>query len=187
MIIVKKLALSLGLAFLAACSTDKVAGPEIDANTVTFNDFEGGGGWSSDPAHNNSGLVVKGRAHSGQYAIIVDKDHEYSLTFDLPLGQVSTHKFKTLHLEAWVFLASPQSTATLGLQVLEPDASKQIYGDDIKFRDTVKKYKEWVFVSKDFTLPDNITALQHLRIFAWRADATDEALVDDVKLSLKED
>jgi hypothetical protein len=40
-----------------------------------------------------------------------------------------------------------------------------------------------VHVTKDFTLPDNITSNQHLRFFVWRADATDEVLVDDVQMS----
>ena len=170
---------------MSACSSNNSAGPVIDDNTITFNNFEAGGGWSNDPGRNNPGLVAKGNAHSGQYALRVDKDHEYSLTYDMPLGQVSTSKFKTLHLEAWVYMASAAATGTIGLQIMLPDGSGAIGGDDLKFRDVVKEYGKWVKVSKDFTLPDNITAAQHMRVFMWRADASEEVLLDDVLLSIK--
>ena len=181
----KKIATLLGLSLLGACSSDNAAGPSIDANTITFNNFESGGGWSNEPNRNNPSLVAKGKAHSGQYALRVDKDHEFSLTFDMPLGQISSSKFKTVHLDAWVFMHSDKATGTIGLQIMQPDGSAAVGGDDLKFRDVVKKYNEWVPVSKDFTLPDNITSAQHLRVFMWRADASEEVLLDDVKLSIK--
>jgi len=182
----KKIAALLGLSLLGACSSDNATGPAIDANTITFNNFEAGGGWSNEPNRNNPSLVAKGKAHSGQYALRVDKDHEFSLTFDMPLGQISTSKFKTVHLEAWVYMASDKATGTIGLQIMKPDGGEAVGGDDLKFRDVVKDYGKWVMVTKDFTLPDNITAAQHLRVFMWRADASEEVLLDDVKLSIKD-
>lgn len=170
----------LTLVLLGSCSSGNESTPEVDAQTITFNDFEGGGGWSQDPS-----LFEKGRAHSGQYAIKVDKDHEFSLTYNMPLGKISDHKFRTVHVEAWAFMPSEKSTGNLGVQVMTP-ANEQVYGDGLKLRDVVKDYGKWVAVSKDFTLPDNIIASQSLRVFLWRADATDEVLVDDVKVSIKE-
>jgi hypothetical protein len=175
----------LGLAWLAACSSPNPVGPDVDTSTFTFNNFEAGGGWSSNANQNNPDLVVRGNAHSGQYALRVDRDHEYSLTYDMPLGSISRTKFKTVHLEAWVFMASQRGTATIGLQIMQPDGNTSVGGGDLKFREAVHEYGKWVKVTKDFVLPDNITALQRLRVFMWRADATEEVLLDDVKLSIK--
>jgi hypothetical protein len=157
---------------------------DIDANTIMFNNFEGGGGWSSDPNRNDASLIMKGLAHSGQYALRVDQNHEFSLTFDLPLGKISPSKFKGVHLDAWVFMPSAKATAAIGMQIVQPDGSIAVNGSDIKFGEAIKTYNKWVPVSTDFILPDNIIPAQHLRLFMWRADASEEALLDDVKLSL---
>lgn len=176
----KKAFLLLSLAALGACSSNSAPEATAAANVVTFNDFEAGGGWSQDPT-----LFEKGRAHSGQYAIKVDKNHEFSLTFNLPLGQISDHKFKTIHVEAWVFMPSNKSTGNIGVQVMTP-TNTQVYGDGLRLPDVVKTYGEWVQVGKDFTLPDTITSTQSLRVFLWRADATDEVLLDDMKVTIKD-
>jgi hypothetical protein len=68
---------------------------------------------------------------------------------------------------------------------MQPDGNTSVGGGDLKFREAVHEYGKWVKVTKDFVLPDNITALQRLRVFMWRADATEEVLLDDVKLSIK--
>lgn len=180
----KQLAGILCLAGLGACSADAPADSVVDANTITFNTFEGGGGWSNDAGRNDPTLLAKGRAHSGQYAIKVDQNHEFSLTFDMALGLISRHKFKTVRLDAWAFMPSDKATGILGLQVMEPGTNQQTYGEGIKLKDAVHTYRKWVPVSKEFTLPDNITLAQHLRLSLWRADASDEVLIDDVKLSI---
>lgn len=174
----------LGLTLLSACTAHEPAAT-TGANVITFNDFEGGGGWSNDPGRNNPSLVAKGKAHSGQYALRVDRDHEFSLTFDMPLGKISRGKFKTVHLDAWVFMPNAQATASIGLQVVQPDGTIAVNGSDIKFSEAVKKYNEWVPVGTDFVLPDDIIPAQHLRLFMWRGNASEEALLDDVKLSIK--
>jgi hypothetical protein len=177
----------LGFALLSACASDKkpdATGPTAEANTITFNNFDAGGGWSNDPGRNDPTLLDKGRAHSGQYAIKVDPSHEFSLTYDMVLGQLASHKFKTVRLNAWVFMPSNRATGVLVLQVMKADKNEQVYGDGIKLGETVKTYNEWVAVSKDFDLPNDIAPGQHLRLSLWRADASDIVLADDVKLSI---
>lgn len=180
----KSLATLLGLLLLSACSGGAGRPPRLDDSVVTFNDFESGGGWSSDPAHHNPGLVQKGRAHSGRYALRVDGNHEYSLTFAMPLGRIREAKFRKLRLEAWAFMPSERATASLGLQLLSPDYSQQLFSDDIKLREAVHTYGQWVPIGKDVTLPDSVAPGQQLRLFMWRADATDEVLLDDVMLRI---
>lgn len=169
---------------LGACAPNSAPGPPPGTNTITFNDFEGGGGWSNDPGRNDPSLLDKGRAHSGQYAIKVDGAHEFSLTFDLPLIQISQKKFHRVRLDAWVYLPSAQATGALGIQVMNHAKNEQVFGDYLKLGEVVKTYKKWVPVHKDFTLPANITPVQHLRLSLWRADATDFVLADDVQLTL---
>jgi hypothetical protein len=173
----------VGLLLLSGCAS-RSPRLDIDANTIMFNNFEGGGGWSSDPNRNDPSLVVKGPAHSGQYALRVDQNHEFSLTFDLPLGKISSSKFKGVHLEAWVLMPSAKATAAIGMQIVQPDGTIAVNGSDIKFGEVIKTYNEWVPVSTDFVLPDNIIPAQRLRLFMWRASSSEEALLDDVKLSI---
>ncbi|MBJ6144258.1 hypothetical protein [Hymenobacter sp. BT559] len=178
----KNTTLLLGLALLGACSSNNKEVKTTDgATVVTFNDFEAGGGWLPDPT-----LLAKGQAHSGQYAMIVNKDHEFSLTFNSTLGRLSPRKFKKLRLEAWAYMPDANATGNLGIQLMDASDQKQLYGDGISFRTTIKEYGEWVPISKEFVLPDTITANQHLRMFLWRADAQSDVLVDDVKLSIVE-
>lgn len=157
----------------------------VDDKVITFNNFEAGPGWSNDPGRNDLALVAKGRAHSGQYALKVDKDHTFSLTFEMPMGRISNSKFKTVHVDAWVYMTSERAAGTIGMQIMNPAGTESVGGGDLKFGEVVKKYGEWVEVSKDFTLPDNITAANRLRLFMWRAGATEDVFLDDVKLSIK--
>jgi len=177
----------LGLALLGACSSPppNPVGPDVDTSTFTFNNFEAGGGWSSNANQNNPDLVVRGNAHSGQYALRVDRDHEYSLTYEMPLGSISPRKFRAVHLEAWVFMASERGTATIGWQLMQPDGSAAVTGGELKLREAVHDYGKWVKVTTDFVLPAEAQALQRLRVFMWRADAREEVLLDDVKLSIR--
>ncbi|RPD46153.1 hypothetical protein DNI29_14190 [Hymenobacter sediminis] len=178
----KQLILLLGLMALGACSADQKAGSGLSgAKIITANDFESTAGWNVDP-----GYLDRGRAHSGQYAIKVDQGHEFSLTFDMVLGQATPTKIKVVNLEAWAFLPSERATGMLGIQIMDSGTGQQVFGDGIRLGEVVKSYGEWVHISKDITLPDNITAIQHIRLSLWRADASDYVLVDDVKLSVKE-
>lgn len=178
----KNFTVLLGLALLGACSSDDKAGSGSGGKVITANDFEESAGWNVDPA-----MLDRGRAHSGQYAIKVDKDHEFSLGFDMALGQATPAKIKTVHLEGWAFRVGDNSTGILGVQVMDVNnPGQQVFGDGIKIAEVVKSKGKWEQISKDITLPDNITAAQHLRVSLWRADGTDAVLVDDVKLSIKE-
>ncbi|GAB3861133.1 hypothetical protein GCM10028822_40140 [Hymenobacter terrigena] len=176
----KKYIVLLSLGLLSACSSDTKSTSASGDKIITANDFESTAGWDVSPT-----MLDRGRAHSGKYAIKVDKDHEFSLTFDTPLGQASPTKIKTVHLEAWAFLPSDKSTGVLGVQIMDAN-NQQVFGDGIKLGEVVKSHNKWVQVGQDFVLPDNITAAQHIRMSLWRADASDQVLVDDVKLSIKD-
>src|SRR6476469_8251778 len=159
----KKFTAVLGLSLLAACSSNENVASASDGKTITANDFESLAGWNID-----MGLLDKGRAHSGDYAIKVNKDHEFSLTFDMLLGQATPSKIKKVRLEGWAYLPSDKATGQLGMQIMGPNGSDQLFGDGIRLADVVKTYGKWTKVEKDITLPDNITALDHIRMSLWR-------------------
>ncbi|MBD2723434.1 carbohydrate binding domain-containing protein [Hymenobacter armeniacus] len=176
----KNFTLLLSIALLSACSSDDKAASAQDGSIVIENDFESLVGWNTDPA-----ALFRGKAHSGRYALKVDKDHEFSPTFDMALNYVSPKRVKSIHLEAWAMLPGEKSTGVLGIQVMEPETGKEIYGGGIRLAESVKKGNQWQKVEADYELPATITPTQHLRLALWRADASDQVMVDDVKMTIK--
>ncbi|MDO7847948.1 hypothetical protein Q5H92_16400 [Hymenobacter sp. M29] len=173
----KKFTLLFGLTLLAACSSEDKA---VDDKIITKNDFEALAGWNTDPA-----ALFRGKAHSGRYALKVDKDHEFSTTFEMALGYISPTRVKAIHLEAWVLLPSDKATGVLGVQVIEPETGKEVFGGGIRVAEVVKARGKWEKVEADYTLPENTTPTQRLRLSLWRANASDQVVIDDVTLSVK--
>lgn len=177
----KKIVYLLMLSGLAACSSG--SNENTGADVITFNDFESSAGWGSI----DDSALNKDLAHSGRYSIKVDPAREFSFTFETVLGKVSSTKIKRIRLEGWIYAPSAKATAELGLQVTDPDqGNKQVYGDGIKISDAVKDYGKWVKVSKDITLPDNIAATHHLKLFLWRASSPEAVYADDLRISILE-
>jgi len=175
------LALVATAAVATSCGGDDDKKP-ANGRIVTQNDFESTAGWGVDPA-----LLSREYAHSGVYSITVDPSHEFSLTYEAALGQISPQKFKKIHLEAWVYLQSQKGNASLGVQFTDPaQGNKAIGGEGIDLGQAVKQYNKWVLVSKDFALPDNITSANHLKVFVWRAMASQPVFVDDIRLTILE-
>ena len=178
----KKVVLMLGLvgSLLAACSKSDSSSAN-DANVVTFNDFENFDGWLPPTPS-----LTRDQAHSGKFSIKVDGNTEFSTGYSNMLGKVSPKRMRKIKLQAWAYMPSDKSTARLGIQITDPATGQEIFGDGINFADEVKKTKTWVEISKEVTLPENITAAQNLKLFLWRSSATDAAFVDDVSLSIVE-
>ncbi|WP_156109088.1 carbohydrate binding domain-containing protein [Hymenobacter sp. APR13] len=165
---------------LAACSGSDSSAPD-NAKLITANDFESVEGWMPPtPA------LSREQAHSGKFSTRVDGNTEFSLGYSNLLGKVSPSKLRKITLQAWVYLPSAKSQARLGVQVSDPVSGQEVFGDGITLTDQVKEYKKWVEVSKEITLPENITATQLLKVFLWRASASDAAYMDDIRLTIAE-
>ncbi|GGF04581.1 carbohydrate binding domain-containing protein [Hymenobacter cavernae] len=165
--------------FISSCSSDDelTAGP----NTITANDFESLAGWVGG----DQATLTKTRAHSGKYALEVSNGHDFSLTYDAVLGQISPRKLKKVRLEAWAFRPNPNAKGVLGIQIVDPaQDNKPVAGDGIYLESEVKEFNKWVKVSKDITLPDNLVYTQHLRLFLWRGAGSEPNYVDDVSLTI---
>lgn len=175
------LALAATTAVAASCGNDDAQKP-VNGRVITQNDFESTAGWGVDPA-----ALSREQAHSGVYSITVNPTHEFSLTYEAALGQISPQKFKKIHLEAWAYLQSQKGNASLGVQFTDPaQGNKAIGGEGIDLGQAVKQYNKWVLVSKDFVLPDNVTSANHLKVFVWRAMASQPVFIDDIRLTIPE-
>ena len=175
------LAALTGLTAAAACGSDTATTAGTAAGRVLVaNDFENLAGWGIDPA-----LLARDHAHSGVCAISVDPGHEFSLTYENALGQLSAQKLRKVHLSAWVYLRGPAGGGgVLALQITDPaQGYKAIGNDGINLGEAVNEYNQWVAVSKDVVLPETATSDSHLKVFLWRAGATQAVFADDLRLT----
>lgn len=173
--------LSLGLLLgLAACSPGSQ--PADPSALVTHNDFEAAIGWAGE-----LDATTKVQAHSGQYAIYVDQTREFSLTFNAPLSRLIAFRPRSLRLEAWVYLTDDNSTAKLGVQLVNSATDNtELFGDGIDLQEAAKVHKKWVKVSKTIVLPANVQPTQHLKVFLWRSTATSPVYADDLTITALE-
>jgi hypothetical protein len=164
----------------AGCSSDN-ASSTAPENQLMFSDFESLAGWASDAPS-----LTREKAHSGKYAIKVDNDIEYSLTYRNQLGNLSPTKLQKLRLTAYAYLTNPQSPVALTLQVVKSaQDGAGIFVQGIELGKEVKAANEWTKVSQVITLPQDVTAVNELRVYLWRAGATEPVYVDDVELSIE--
>lgn len=168
------------LGLLASCSGSD-AGNWV-GDYVTNNDFEAVRGWSPDgPA------VTRDHAHSGQYAIFVSPEREFSLTYDLPLSEANVHALKGVAVEAWVYLPSTQDAASLDVQVRLPGPENKLgFNDRLMLPEQVKEGAKWTRVRKEFALPPGLPGDAHLRIFLWRNSSHAPVYLDDLKVKALE-
>lgn len=170
----KKLFLALPLAVLAACGGKDSA--TSDKDVLMTSDIDGMVGWMSNPSD-----LPKGEAHSGNYSLRVDQNHEFSPGYTAILGQLSSTRLRGIKLEAWVYATNKNSRGKLEFVVRDAAGGKEIFRDQTILSD-VKDYGKWELVSKDIMLPPTANYLSQIVIYVSRAEATSPAYVDDIKL-----
>jgi hypothetical protein len=168
------------LAAVAACSGSD-SGTWV-GDYVTVNDFEAVRGWSPD-----GNALTRDHAHSGQYAIFVSPEREFSLTYDLLLGEASVHSLRGVAVEAWAYLPSPQAAASLEVQVRLPgEENKMGFAGSLALPDQVKEAGKWTRVRQEFAFPAGLPYDAHLRIFMWRKGAQGTVYLDDLRVKALE-
>lgn len=168
------------LGILASCSSNSDQGQWI-GDYVTTNDFESVAGWGSDLSS-----LTRDHAHSGRYAVQVGPDHEYGLTYDLPLNQASVHQLKGVEVDAWVYLPSSQASGALALQIIDAGSGKAVHAEYLPLAEQVQVYKEWRPVRKRFMLPAGLSNDLHLRIYLWRNNSPETLYLDDLSVKALE-
>lgn len=176
----RRAAIILTLSTMAACS-----GPDSGnwvGDYVTANDFEAVRGWSPDGA-----ALTRDHAHSGQYAIFISPEREYSLTYDLPLNEASVHPLKGVAVEAWVYLPTTQAAASLEVQVRMPGQENKLgFAGSLKLPEQVQTDAKWTRVRQEFVFPAGLPGDAHLRIFLWRNMSNAPVYLDDLRVKALE-
>ncbi|MBF9235838.1 hypothetical protein I2I05_00370 [Hymenobacter sp. BT683] len=178
----RRLALLGLLALVApACSTDK--GAAADSATVVHNDFDNLAGWLGAAP---TPTLTTEKAHSGQYAIKVDANNEFSLGFSSTLGNLQGVRINKLKLTAWVFVPNGNATALLVTHVGDqPPATKPVLWDGFDVTQAVgNKYNQWVEISKVVEIPKNATATDNIGFFLWRTSVDQPVYLDDFSVSI---
>lgn len=170
------LALASGLGLASCSKPDESAAP---TNRITLNNFEAMDGWG-EPIPSLTNV----QAHSGRYAIKVDKDVEYSMGYTNSLGAASSTKIKKLIVHSWVYADGPGANAVLVVQVTVPEKNnRQLFWQATEL--TTKepgKTKEWQEVTQEYTLPDSVDAAHQLKVYMWRRGSDHATYLDDLEI-----
>ncbi|WP_375416339.1 hypothetical protein [uncultured Hymenobacter sp.] len=174
----RRLGLS-GLLALAACQP-RAGRQDVREWVVFAEDFEHLAGWlPPDPT------LTTERAHSGRYAVKVDKEHPFSITYRLTLGEKFMQRPRLMRLSAWVWVTGPDEAAELVLVGNSPDAppnappqvTSQLFLSDYW------PYKRWTYISRDVPLPPEVSARTGLVVYVWHNAAKDAVFTDDWQLT----
>jgi hypothetical protein len=175
----KKIACLGFLAFSIVSCSDNKNEVEKDDKTIMFNNFEMIDGWVNNPSLTNE------QAHSGKYSIKVDPNIEFSMTYQKPLGQITTKRPKKIELSGWVYTASEKGSAVIGLTIND-ESGKEVFGSGINLEEDLKDYKEWTLLKKEIELPGIVQPINNLKVFIWRKGATEPVYLDDLQVRVLE-
>lgn len=170
----------LALALLPGGCTYRPAYPTAQEHQVFFNDFEHLVGWIQE---NNASLSTE-RAHSGRYAVRVDKDHPYSILYRLRLSQKFTARPRRMRLSAWTWVENSQEDAQLIFSLSapnEPQEKSKLYRQIYLADDW--PYQRWTHVSRDFDLPAELSSQATLVVYLWAGGAAHPVYADDWELT----
>ncbi|GAB3239430.1 hypothetical protein GCM10027346_32710 [Hymenobacter seoulensis] len=173
----------LGILLMASqcgCPTDPAevrAYQDVREHVVFANDFEQIPNWISE------GSLTTERAHSGRYAVKVDKEHPFSLTYRRIIGDMFTQRPRRMKLSAWVWVEGPYDDALLAFNLNPPAGSSQpMFSAKIYLADNWP-YRRWIHVSRDIDLPPVYSSQSQLSIFLWHNTAQNTVYADDWKLT----
>lgn len=162
---------------LVGCSSSETA--ELPKNLISHNDFESMEGWL--PA---SPSLVNRAAHSGNYALQVGGDVEYSHTYINTLGKVSPVRLQKVDVSAWAMAPAKGSTAKLVVEVKNPASDgPAVFWETIDLAEQVKEFNKWTEVKKTFTLPATVEPTFELRVYMWRGSSPTPILLDDLTIA----
>lgn len=143
-------------------------------------DFENFAGWLTDsPAQ---GTLTRVKAHSGQYSVLVDAAHEFSLSYNNQLRTLAPARPSKLTVSGWVLVPSAQSNAKLVAEVKNPTGGPSLLWEGLDVAKTVKTFGEWQYVEQTFSLPPTIQPNSRLLVYLWRAESREPVYLDDLKI-----
>jgi hypothetical protein len=173
----KKLLLVLiGAASLSACSGDN-SSAKLGKDVLMHNDFESMAGWIPETT-----ALTRDKAHSGNYSVKVDQEHEYSMGYNCLLGQLTPTRIRGVRLEAWGYTPDNMN-AQLRLALNDAVGGKTFMLEGIEYGEQVKTTNKWVKISKEFIFPPNANYSSQLVVYLWRGGGNGPAYFDDVQVT----
>ena len=167
----------LAVGLLSACSSSS---KEVTADQVLLvSDFENLAGWGGL----QSPSLTRERAHSGQYSIKTDATLEYSLTFSDVLARLPAGPLTKIRVSAWVFAPAPGGAHLMVQFTRTLQDNTPVFDGSIALSPAGKKRGEWVYLSQVFDLPTTLSPANQLRVFVWRASASEPLYVDDLVIA----
>jgi hypothetical protein len=165
---------------MTACSRDTrrevpVSAPVV-GRVLTATSFEEMDGWVTPTPS-----LTTEKARTGQYALKVDQNTEFSLTYTNPLTHLSPRRFDQVRLTAWGYLTEP-GPAALVFQITRPDQTTAFYE-----KIDISQVGAWAQISKVLTLPPVLDPADQVKVYLWRATATAPAYLDDLTISVEPD
>lgn len=145
-----------------------------------LNDFDNSKPWTLDTT------LVKGTAHSGDYAVKVASPREYSIGFHMKCKEISNNPLKKIKISVWVNLNDTSSEAVLVTGINSVSAPNVFY-DSKPLKSIVKEKDKWTeitteyFINKgDINKPENT-----ILVYIWNRELK-PILMDDLKISFEE-
>ncbi|MBO3271899.1 hypothetical protein [Hymenobacter defluvii] len=170
---------SIGLVLaMTACKSRPAHQDDVHEYVILDEDFEQLGSWLTEPAP----TLTKERAHSGRYAVKVDKEHPYSITYRLTLNKAFKTRPHRVRLSAWVWVARSSDQAQLVFSLNSPTSNTPpIFTTRIYIGDNWP-FKRWVHLSRDIDLPPEFSSESQIVIYLWHCAAQNPVFADDWKL-----
>ena len=177
----KKKWLLVPLGLLAATGCQPRDGrPETRQRELMHTGFEELPGWAPETPPS----LTTEKVHSGKFAVRVDQQHPYSLSYRTELGKLCpSHRLRRLTLSAWVWVPSYQDDAVIVAAIASPgDPDHPTFRKSVYLTDS-GPFQQWKRVSRDLDLPSDIHADSQLTIYLWKSNANEPVYADDFQLT----
>jgi hypothetical protein len=149
------------------------------------NDFEKVIGTSYDPDNakfwGSPVSLVKGVAHSGEYASKMDSSNTYSFGFKSIIKNIKKDAPIKIKVKLWVYAGQPNPDATLVVDINNNGKSKYWKNAALS---GVSKGREWTECSASFDIPTNINVNDEVKIFVWNPNMQ-LLYIDDFEISFE--
>ena len=157
------------LVILSSCGSDK------KDPLIINNDFESIKGWGD-----LSGLV-EGTAHSGNYSLITDAEHNYSKTFKVKFKNISGKKLKGAAFTAWCYADAIPVKGNIVMSIKNDSVDNVLYnGTDLE--NFINEEKQWVKVTGKIDFSAHVSDPKNeFGFYIWNT-GKNKILADDITI-----
>ena len=160
----------LTLIVLASCGEKKST---INLENHYHNDFESYAGWGGITGYYN---LVAGNAHSGRHAYQTDSIVTYSLSYSMPIRELSEKPVMKIAVSVWVKCLSKPASGSCVVSIERGDQVIKYYSFDLKEKDAL--VNEWMEIQGTAAIPIALPKDAIVKIYFWNKSKS-VILVDD--------